>query len=268
MAELVFRFKDKVLGKHQIQHRKTMSIGRDKSNDIVIDNLAVSTFHAKIESLGGRFALVDLKSRNGTFVNEKLVNSHWLKDGDIIHIGKHSITFLAPDDGAGAKDASPENLHTMKIDTREYRALMSQIKQTESEAASKSLPGKQKKPVGVLSDLSGATSEIVLNKRLVKLGKDPKSDVRVRGFAVAAVAAKITELADGWYLSHVSGLFKPKVNKQPVKRSVQLNSLDTIEIGSTKFQFIVRHDEADHRKKANFAKPKRGPNGYNGVKSW
>jgi len=246
MEELVIRFKDKVLGKHQIQPGKTTSIGRDKGNDIVIDNLAVSTFHAKIESLGGRFALVDLKSKNGTFVNEKLVNSHWLKDGDIIHIGKHSITFLAPDDGAGGQQVSPENFHTMKIDTREYRSLMSQNKRVESAAASKPEPKKQKKPVGVLSDLSDNRSEIILSKKLVKLGKDPKSDVRVRGFALAGIAATITELADGWYLSHVSGLFKPKVNKQPVKRSVKLNSLDTIEIGSTKFQFIVRHDEAGH----------------------
>ena len=244
MGELVIRFKDMVLGRHQIQHGKTMSIGRDKGNDIVIDNLAVSTFHAKIESLGDRFALLDLKSKNGTFVNEKLVNSHWLKDGDIIHIGKHSITFLAPDDGAGGQQVSPENFHTMKIDTSEYRALMSQNKQVENAAALRPAPKKPQKLVGVLSDLSDNGSEILLSKKLMKIGKDPKSDVRVRGFAVAAVAATITELADGWYLSHVSGLFKSKVNKQPVKGSVKLNSLDTIEIGSTKFQFIVRYDEA------------------------
>jgi pSer/pThr/pTyr-binding forkhead associated (FHA) protein len=244
MGELVIRFKDKVLGSYEIQHGKTMSIGRDKSNDIVIDNLAVSTFHAKIESLGGRFALVDLKSKNGTFVNKKLVSSHWLKDGDIINIGKHGITFSAPDDGTGVKDAPPESLQTMKIDTSDYRSLMILNKQAEALGTSKPLPRKQTKPVGILSDLSDNGSEIVLSKKLVKIGKDPKSDVRVRGLAVAAVAATITELADGWYLSHVGGLFKPKVNNQPVTRSVKLNSLDTIEIGSTKFQFIVRHGEA------------------------
>jgi pSer/pThr/pTyr-binding forkhead associated (FHA) protein len=246
MGELVFRFKDKVLGRHQIQHGKTMSIGRDKSNDIVIDNLAVSTFHAKIESLGSRFALVDLKSKNGTFVNKKLVSSHWLKDGDIIHIGKHSITFLAPDDGSGAEDALPESLHTMKIETSQYRSLMILNRQAKTSEASKPVLKKQKKPVGVLSDLSGNRAEILLGKKLVKIGKDPKSDVRIKGFAIAGLAATITELADGWYLRHVGGLFKPKVNKQPVTRSVKLNSLDTIEIGATKFQFIVRHDEAGH----------------------
>jgi pSer/pThr/pTyr-binding forkhead associated (FHA) protein len=246
MGELVIRFKDKVLGSYEIQHGKTMSIGRDKSNDIVIDNLAVSTFHAKIESLGGRFALVDLKSKNGTFVNKKLVSSHWLKDGDLINIGKHGITFSATDDGTGVKEAPPESLQTMKIDTSDYRSLMILNKQAEALGTSKPLPRKQTKPVGILSDLSDNGSEIVLSKKLVKIGKDPKSDVRVRGLAVAAVAATITELADGWYLSHVSGLFKPKVNKQPVTRSVKLNSLDTIEIGSTKFQFIIRQDEGGH----------------------
>jgi pSer/pThr/pTyr-binding forkhead associated (FHA) protein len=242
MGELVIRFKDKVLSSHEIQHGKTMSIGRDKTNDIVIDNLSVSTFHAKIESLGGRFVLVDLKSKNGTFVNQKLVSSHWLIDGDIINIGKHTMTFSAPDDGTSVKDAPPESLHTMKIDTSEYHSLMILNKQVEASETSKPLPRKQKKSVGVLSDLSGYGSEVVLSKKLVKIGKDVKSDVRVRGLAVAAVAATITELADGWYLSHVGGLFKPKVNNQPVTRSVKLNSLDTIEIGSTKFQFIVRHD--------------------------
>jgi len=243
MGELVLKFKDRVLGQYPIQNGKTFSIGRDKSNDIVIENLAVSTFHAKIESLGGRFALVDLKSKNGTFVNKKLVDSHWLEDGDVIKIGKHAITFLSPDDGTGPQEALSENQHTMKIDTSEYRSLVRLNTPAQASQASQPAPRKPKKPVGVLSDLSGGGAEIILSKKLLKLGKHATSDVRVKGFAVAAVAATITALADGWYLSHVEGLFKPKVNNKVVKRSVKLDNLDMIEIGSTKFQFAIRDDD-------------------------
>ena len=59
----------------------------------MIENLAVSGHHAKIDSVGDGFVLIDLQSKNGSFVNEQMINSHWLKDGDVINIGKHSLIF-------------------------------------------------------------------------------------------------------------------------------------------------------------------------------
>jgi hypothetical protein len=49
--------------------KQLVTIGRDLSNDLVIDSPEVSRFHAELHSSGGRLAVGDRNSLNGTFVN-------------------------------------------------------------------------------------------------------------------------------------------------------------------------------------------------------
>ena len=67
MPTISLIFKDKILTNYQISKGDTLLIGRNKINDIVIDNLAISNQHAKIESDGNGFLYVDLKSENGSY---------------------------------------------------------------------------------------------------------------------------------------------------------------------------------------------------------
>ena len=94
MPNLTLTFKDITLGDYPLQRGHSLTIGRRKNNDVIIENLAVSSHHAKIDSVADGFVLVDLQSKNGSFVNEQLIHSHWLKNGDVISIGKHSVIFL------------------------------------------------------------------------------------------------------------------------------------------------------------------------------
>ena len=51
-----------------------LRVGRDEINDIVIKGEGVSRYHAKFIVIeGGKIKLVDLDSRNGTFVNGKKI---------------------------------------------------------------------------------------------------------------------------------------------------------------------------------------------------
>ncbi|RMG50972.1 MAG: FHA domain-containing protein, partial [Gammaproteobacteria bacterium] len=50
-----------------------ITIGRDKSNTVVLDAAGVSGFHAEIQVDDGKAYLVDLGSTNGTFVNGKKI---------------------------------------------------------------------------------------------------------------------------------------------------------------------------------------------------
>ena len=47
-----------------------ITIGRDPSNNIVVDSPNVSRFHAQLERVGQRYRITDLRSSNGTFVND------------------------------------------------------------------------------------------------------------------------------------------------------------------------------------------------------
>ena len=70
-----------------------ISLGRAAENDVVIDSPVVSHFHAQIERVGQRFRVRDLRSSNGTFVNDELIDQEvWLKANDEIRIGNHRFT--------------------------------------------------------------------------------------------------------------------------------------------------------------------------------
>lgn len=72
----------------RIRLRKRIKIGRDINNDWVIDDPNVSRYHAEIiQNTGGNFELIDLKSMNGTFLNDQLIKREALKTGDVVRIG-------------------------------------------------------------------------------------------------------------------------------------------------------------------------------------
>jgi hypothetical protein len=71
----------------------TTSVGRARANDIVLEDVAVSSQHCRIRLEQGRFVLHDLKSTNGTLVNDQKVSRHTLSEGDVIRIGETSLQF-------------------------------------------------------------------------------------------------------------------------------------------------------------------------------
>ncbi|MGN6184618.1 MAG: FHA domain-containing protein [Thermoanaerobaculia bacterium] len=70
------------------------TIGRGPDNSITIADGSVSSHHARILRTQQGFAVEDLQSRNGTFVNgERVVEKRPLADGDLIRIGKIILIF-------------------------------------------------------------------------------------------------------------------------------------------------------------------------------
>ncbi|GBC59462.1 hypothetical protein DENIS_0401 [Desulfonema ishimotonii] len=235
---LKFTKDERKLGEYTLEKGKSVNIGRLEDNDIVIENLAVSGHHAKVDSVGEKFLLTDLGSKNGTFVNEEQVRgTHWLQHGDIIIIGKHFLAFTYAPGEAGAEENPDPMQQTMVMDTESYRRMVAKNSaRTEKKTAGKSAD----EPVGVLSFLSGGEGEADLTKKLTKIGKNASSDIIVTGLTIGQTAATISKRPDGYYLSYVGGLSKPRVNGDSVRESIQLNQFDTIEIGSLKMQFLYK----------------------------
>ncbi|KJR41833.1 FHA domain-containing protein, partial [Candidatus Magnetoovum chiemensis] len=107
MAKVLLKFKDAVMKEYTLDKEVT-SIGRKAANDIHVDNLAVSSSHARIFKKGEQFYVEDLSSLNGTFVNGKKIQVHPLSNGDAIVIGKHSLVFQSDTPGAAKQAASKE----------------------------------------------------------------------------------------------------------------------------------------------------------------
>ncbi len=76
-----------------IINKEEMTIGRDESCDIVINDPGVSRKHASIITGEGRHYIQDLDSRSGILVNGSRGKNQVLEDGDIIKMGITTLEF-------------------------------------------------------------------------------------------------------------------------------------------------------------------------------
>src|SRR5688500_3320594 len=79
---------------------QTISLGRLKGCDVVVDDEAASRRHCTIAAREDACVVSDLQSANGTFVNEKRIVSQDIARGDKIRIGSTVMELI--DDAAGA----------------------------------------------------------------------------------------------------------------------------------------------------------------------
>src|SRR5258706_6270019 len=121
MPKLSLMFNTKILKDVSVGSRP-VTIDRSLDNDLPVDTLAVSNYHAKVYFEAGRMVIEDLDSLNGTFVNDLRVERATLHDGDNVHIGKHKIRVDTSGDApvpwdSGRKTATPRIDETMVLDT-------------------------------------------------------------------------------------------------------------------------------------------------------
>lgn len=86
-----------------------LMIGRDSTNEIVINDAEVSRRHARMTFQGGKYVLEDLGSTNGTFVNgQRLAGPRVLKPGEVVSFGEQIVlVFEMVSIDPGATVASP-----------------------------------------------------------------------------------------------------------------------------------------------------------------
>ena len=121
MLKITLQLGDKVLATFESDN-EDISIGRSDSNDIKIDNLAVSGNHARVRKVLNAYLIEDLNSTNGTFVNEKKIERYELLDGDQVTIGKHCLRFNISKDPKLAAGFDADK--TMILDTEKQRELL------------------------------------------------------------------------------------------------------------------------------------------------
>src|SRR6202050_4777625 len=133
MSKLVLKFETAVL-KEVAVGQQEVSIGRSPDNSIVIDNPAISSYHARVFHEDGRLMLQDFGSLNGTFVNGQRVKMVTLKPGDSVGIGKHTIVVTdsvevgaTKLDDATVKLAVPKINETVMLDTKDRREFLRQV---------------------------------------------------------------------------------------------------------------------------------------------
>jgi pSer/pThr/pTyr-binding forkhead associated (FHA) protein len=93
MAKLILSLDGTVMKEVPLD-KERLTIGRRPSNNLQIENLAVSGEHALIVTILNDSFLEDLGSTNGTLVNGVPIKKHILQHNDVIEIGKYKLKYL------------------------------------------------------------------------------------------------------------------------------------------------------------------------------
>jgi pSer/pThr/pTyr-binding forkhead associated (FHA) protein len=243
MATLYLKFKESVLEELPLKSGIT-TIGRSESNDIRIDNLAVSGNHARIIGKADTFTIEDLNSTNGTYIDDKRITRQKLVHNTVITIGKHSLVFLDPDAalaedndrtvvmkrpaGIGAATAMDPPKQDPSMDRTIVRGALLQQPLT--------APVEK---IGILTVLDGSAKNTVylLDKRLVTIGKSAGAEIRLTGFFAPNVAALINKTRDGYFITSATRWRKLLVNGTPISEGHPLKPSDVVEIASLRAKF-------------------------------
>ena len=99
MLKICLKLKNRELKTLETDKRE-VSIGRNENNDIHINNLGASKKHARIIRRNGEYIIEDLKSTNGTLLNNQSIVTAKLTGDDVVTIGKHSLLISIHNDRA------------------------------------------------------------------------------------------------------------------------------------------------------------------------
>ncbi len=105
-------------------------------SDIVIDNQYVSKHHALLVWAENAVMLLDLKSRNGTYVNSKRIERQILNNADVLALGDYRIKLILPVNAKAESAAGLDIADTAKMknlaDARREKARRSHYVQKEN----------------------------------------------------------------------------------------------------------------------------------------
>ena len=240
MSRLVLKFENSSLKEVPLGTRP-VTIGRAPDNDIQIDNLAVSNYHARVYVEAGSLVVEDLDSLNGSFLNDIRVERAMLKDGDAILIGKHEILVDQAHDAALPVDGwrkapAPRVNETMILDTEERRKLLDMA--TAAGERSQLSPERLRIPTLTVSRGRTDQKEYRMSGKLTVIGHSKMATVRLRGWFTPEVAAQINKHEDGFYLGR--GDRVPKINGVSIHGLTKLNDGDVIDVGRVRLTFLYR----------------------------
>lgn len=70
-------------------------LGRAPECNVAIHDAMLSRRHCRIECIGDHWFITDLGSKNGTYVNNQIIQKRLLNEGDIVRIGRTRVRFHA-----------------------------------------------------------------------------------------------------------------------------------------------------------------------------
>ncbi len=208
MSKLTLSFKGHIIDVFHLEKEETL-IGRDSGCDIFIDSLALAPRQAMIRRSGqDEYQLEALDKAFPVLLNHEPAEVSTLSHGDVIQVGKHTLTYAH--------------------DVMELGAVQSNETTPADDGLDDDLIPSDLTSSGVLQIMNGENFGriIPLKRNMTRIGH------------AGGDCAMISRRDEGYFLSFLEGPHPPVVNRISIGNgSHRLNDGDIIEVGGTKMQF-------------------------------
>jgi pSer/pThr/pTyr-binding forkhead associated (FHA) protein len=232
MAKILLKFKEAVIREIPLD-QDVITIGRKKDNDIVIDNQAVSGYHARIKKAGRSLFIEDANSLNGTFINGQKISKGELHNGDVVLIGVHTLDVIVE---------KARETETKGFAVRGHSMDETVVIAAEDQKRILASQDKEKPEIfGGFIVIEGSTEkrDYLLKERVTTIGKEDGAGIHLRGFFAPKVAALVNRRREGYFITPAGGRTL-KVNGQKVDHKYDLKDGDIVEAGGLKLQYYVK----------------------------
>lgn len=209
MAKFTVFFKDKAIHSALFESG-VVHIGRDETNDLTLDSLAVAPAHAAVVIKETVTLIKQLNDDFPLIINGEKVKEYSLNNNDVITLGKHSIIY----------NTTESILEIPKSSIPDISLLNQEIERD------------LQMPEANLQIMDGVHIGRILpmKKAMTRLGRN--------GGGVAVIARR----KDGYFISALESNISLTVNDIPLgDRILKLNDNDIIVIDNTSFQFFQLH---------------------------
>jgi hypothetical protein len=233
MPRLILTYKNKVMNNYMVSPGTEIIIGRDATCQVIIDHPSVSGRHARVRQSGKGLFLTDMGSTNGTYVNEDKVLDCQLAHQDWVRIGKHVVIVDLYE--TLSLEATVQMLMTGSTGASEAEGTMMldmELREGISGWA----------PLDYLNFLDAERPDFELSHKPVTIGKNKDADIVITGLwslFAGQPAASITRQDGDYFLDHVAGMLKPKLNGMAIQGPIRLRHHDIISVGPIKMQLYL-----------------------------
>lgn len=211
MARLTVFFKDKAIHSALFENG-IVHIGRDETNDLTIDSLAVAPAHAALVIRDTDCIIKQLNDDFPLIVNHEKVKECHLSNNDTISIGKHDIIY-------NTTESTEQLRHSGSSTTKGGNSL-----NREEDSAYNPIPAANLQ----IMDGQNIGKILPLKKTMTRLGHS--------GSGMIVIAKR----KDGYFISVLENNGPITVNNKPLDdNSLKLNNNDVIVIDNTALQFFL-----------------------------
>ena len=209
MAKLTVFFKDKAIHSGLFE-QGTVHIGRDETNDLTIDSLAIAPAHAVIIIRDDDCTIKQLNDEFPLIINGEKIKACNLNNNDMISMGKHDIIFNTAE----------------FVESPAFNSLIDE----DVKSLNQEIDGELHIPVANLQIMTGSNigKILQLKKSMTRLGHD--------GNGVVAISKR----KEGYFVSVLENSGTITVNNEPLNdKSLKLNTNDVLVIDNISLQFFL-----------------------------